>query len=98
MAYQKTAKDLAWDRERTKLKSEISDWVHRCGDKEKKIQEQQREILILANRVRDLEEAIGKLTDGKMSADEAVESLRSSAKIGEMAAFLMRHSSLGGYL
>ena len=98
MAYQKTAKDLAWDRERTKLKSEISGWIHKCGDKEKKIQEQQREILILANRVRDLEEAIGKLTDGKMSADEAVESLRSSAKIGEMAAFLMRHSNLGGYL
>ena len=47
---------------------------------------------------RDLEEAIGKLTDGKMSADEAVESLRSSAKMGEMAAFLMEHSSLGGYL
>lgn len=46
MAYQKTAKDLAWDRERTKLKSEISDWVHKCGDKEKKIQEQQKEILI----------------------------------------------------
>lgn len=98
MAYQKTAKDLAWDRERTKLKSEIAGWVHKCSDKEKKIQEQQREILVLANRVRDLEEVIGKLTDGKMSADEAVENLRSSAKIGEMAAFLMRHSSFGSYM
>lgn len=98
MAYQKTAKDLAWDRERTKLKSEISDWVHKCGDKEKKIQEQQKEILILANRVRDLEEAIGKLTDGKMSANEAIESLRSSAKLGEMATFLMKHSSFRSYI
>ena len=98
MTYQKTAKDLAWDRERAKLKSEISDWIHKCSDKEKKIQEQQREILILVNRVRDLEAAIDKLTDGKMSADEAIESLRSSAKIGEMASFLMRHSSFGSYI
>ena len=97
MAYQKTAKDLAWDKERTKLKSEISDWIRKCGDKEKTIQEQQREILILTNRVRNLEEAVGKLTNGKMSADEAVENLRSSAKIGEMAAFLMEHNSFGSY-
>ena len=40
MAYQKTAKDLAWDRERTRLQSEVQNWIRRCSEKETTIQEQ----------------------------------------------------------
>ena len=96
MAYQKTAKDLAWDRERTKLQSEVQSWIKKCADKEVTIQEQKRQNLILANRVHELEQAITKLTDGKMTPDEAVADLRSAAKIGEMASFIMGWER-GGY-
>ena len=96
MAYQKTAKDLAWDRERTKLQSEIQSWIKKCADKEVTIQEQKRQNLILANRVHELEQAITKLTDGKMTPDEAIADLRSAAKIGEMASFIMGWER-GGY-
>lgn len=96
MAYQKTAKDLAWDRERTKLQSEVQNWIKKCADKEVTIQEQKRQNLILANRVHELEQVITKLTDGKMTPDEAIADLRSAAKIGEMASFIMGWER-GGY-
>lgn len=96
MAYQKTAKDLAWDRERTKLQSEVQSWIKKCADKEVTIQEQKRQNLILANRVHELEQVITKLTDGKMTPDEAIADLRSAAKIGEMASFIMGWER-GGY-
>lgn len=96
MAYQKTAKDLAWDRERIKLQSEVQNWTKKCADKEVIIQEQKRQNLILANRVHELEEAINKLTNGKMTPDEAIADLRSAAKIGEMASFIMGWER-GGY-
>ena len=96
MGYQKTAKDLAWDRERTKLQSEVHNWTKKCADKEVIIQEQKRQNLILANRVSELEAAINKLTDGKMTPDEAIADLRSAAKIGEMASFIMGWER-GGY-
>ena len=47
MAYVKTAKDIAWDKERNKLKSEISDWIRKCGEKEHTIQCQIGQIEIL---------------------------------------------------
>lgn len=96
MPYQKTAKDLAWDRERTKLQSEVQGWIKKCADKEATIQEQKRQNLILANRVHELEEAINKLTNGKMTPDEVIADLRSAAKIGEMASFIMGWER-GGY-
>ena len=98
MAYQKTAKDKAWDVQRTKLRVEASMWQNRYNVENARCEYLTRQNQILESRVRDLEEAISKLTNGKMSADEAVESLRSSAKIGERAAFLMSHSSFGSYI
>ena len=96
MAYQKTAKDLAWDRERTRLQSEVQNWIRRCSEKETTIQEQTKKILTQANRIHELEEVIAKLTNGKMTPDEAIVDLRSSAKIGEMASFIMGWER-GGY-
>ena len=96
MAYQKTAKDLAWDRERTKLQSEVQGWIKKCADKEATIQELTKKNLIQANRIYELEEVITKLTNGKMAPDEAIADLRSAAKIGEMASFIMGRG-LGGY-
>ena len=96
MAYQKTAKDKAWDRERTRLQSEVQSWIRQCSEKETTIQEQTKKILIQANRIHDLEEVIAKLTNGKMTPDEAIADLRSAAKIGEMASFIMGWER-GGY-
>ena len=96
MAYQKTAKDLAWDRERTRLQSEVQSRIRRCSEKETTIQEQTKKILTQANRIHELEEVIAKLTNGKMTPDEAIADLRSSAKIGEMASFIMGWER-GGY-
>ena len=96
MAYQKTAKDIAWDRERTRLQSETQKWIRRCSEKEATIQELTKENLTQANRIYELEEVITKLTNGKMAPDEAIANLRSAAKIGEMASFIMGWER-GGY-
>ena len=96
MAYQKTAKDKAWDRERTRLQSEVQNLVRRCSEKETTIQELTKKNLTQANRIYELEEVIAKLTNGKMTPDEAIANLRSSAKIGEMASFIMGWER-GGY-
>ena len=97
MAYQKTAKDLAWDRERIKLKSEISDW-------ERAFRQEQKDKLILANknkeledRVAALEQALAELTKGEMTPDEAVKHMRKQSDARDMLSFLAKHSTLGGY-
>lgn len=96
MAYGKTAKGLAWDRERAKLQHESKMW--------KQSFERERESkLILANKNKELEDriealelAIIELSKGKMTPDEAIANLRFAAKIGEMASFIMGWER-GGY-
>ena len=99
MAYQKTAKDLAWDRERTKLQHESKMW--------KQSFERERESkLILANKNKELEDriealelAIIELTKGEMTPDEAVKHMRQQSDARDMLSFLTKHSSLmGGYM
>jgi cell division protein FtsB len=97
MGYQKTAKDLAWDRERTKLKSEIALWQDKFAKAQALISAQEQEMLAYECENSELRKAIEKLTDGKITPDEAIANLRSSAKIGEMASFLMKHNSFGSY-
>ena len=96
MAYQKTAKDLAWDRERTKLKSEISNW-------ERAFKQEQKDKLILANKNKELEDKIAaleqvlaELTKGEMTPDEAVKYMRKQSEARDMLSFLAKHSSLMG--
>ena len=97
MGYQKTAKDLAWDRERTKLKSEISNW-------ERAFKQEQKDKLILANknkeledRITALEQVLAELTKGEMTPDEAVKHMRKQSDARDMLSFLTKHSTLGGY-
>ena len=97
MAYQKTAKDKAWDAQRAKLRAEAAMWEDRYNVENARCESLMRKNLTLTNRIHDLEEVITKLTDGKMTPDEAISDLRSAAKIGEMTAFLMKHSSFGSY-
>jgi hypothetical protein len=96
MEYQKTAKDKAWDLERTKLRTEASMWQNRYNVENARCEYLTRQNQTLKDHIHDLEEAITRLTDGKMTPDEAVASLRSAAKIGEMASFIMGLER-GGY-
>lgn len=65
MAYQKTAKDKAWDKERTKMRSEISNWISKCGEKERQIQEQNKKIADLESQLRTYHQVISTLSNGK---------------------------------
>lgn len=90
MPYQKTAKDKAWDKERQKLKSEISNWIAKCGQKEHTIQRQVGEIAILKNKIEKLEQAIAYLTEGKATPEEILKKLDKSAELADMMQFLVR--------
>ena len=76
MAYQKTAKDKAWDKERTKMKSEISNWISKCGEKEKKIREQDKKIADLESQLRIYHQVISTLSNGKATPEEIISSMK----------------------
>lgn len=63
MNYKKTAKDLAWDKERQKMKSEIHQLTMKCGQKEREIQLRNGQIAILENRITELEEIIQSISE-----------------------------------
>ena len=90
MPYQKTAKDKAWDKERQKLKSEISDWIAKCGQKEHTIQCQAGEIATLKNKIEKLEQAIAYLTEGKATPEEILKKLDKNAELADMMQFLAK--------
>lgn len=96
MAYQKTAKDIAWDKERQKLKSEINDWIAKCGQKEHTIQCQTGEIAILKNKIEKLEQAITYLTEGKATPEEVLKKLDKNAELAGILQFMAK-SMPGGY-
>ena len=89
MPYQKTAKDKAWDKERQKLKSEINNWIAKCGQKEHTIQCQTNEIAILKNQIEKLEQAIAYLTEGKATPDEVLERMKKQSELCDMMKFLV---------
>ena len=96
MAYQKTAKDIAWNRERQKLKSEISKWIAKCGQKEQTIQRQTDEIATLKNRIEKLEQTIDYLTEGKAAPEEVLKKLDKNAELAGILQFMAK-SMPGGY-
>ena len=89
MGYQKTAKDLAWDRERQKLKSEIAQWIKVCADKTNTINHYKKEKQRLEDRISDLESAIIELTKGEMTPDEAVKAMRKNAELSDTLKFFV---------
>ena len=89
MGYQKTAKDLAWDRERQKLKSEITQWIKVCANKTDTINHYKKEKQRLEKRIDDLELAIIELTKGEMTPDEAIKAMRKNAELSDTLKFLV---------
>lgn len=98
MAYNKTAKDLAWDKERIKLRSERDKWIRICEDKNRIIKDQEKQIKILKENYANLEKAFAELTKGNLSSEEAIEKMNKQAELADTLSFICNFSSMKGYM
>lgn len=88
MAYNKTAKDLAWDRERQKLKSEIALWQKKCATKQMMIDEQSDTIKKQNELITDLKKIVAELTADDTNPDDVVAKYRKQADLVDMFGFM----------
>jgi hypothetical protein len=97
MAYEKTAKDLAWDRERQKLQTQIQGYKHMAQDNANAMEAYKAKYIESQRENEQLRAAITELTKGEMTPDEAVKHMRKQSDTHDMLSFLTKHSTLGGY-
>jgi cell division protein FtsB len=98
MAYQKTAKDLAWDRERAKLRREAEEWRDKYMKSQAIVSAQEQEMLAYEMENQELRDAIADLTDGKMTPDEVLEHMRKGSQLADMLNFFKSNPLLDRYL
>lgn len=98
MAYQKTAKDLAWDRERAKLRREAEEWRDKYMKSQAIVSAQEQEMLAYEMENQELRDAITDLTDGKMTPDEVLEHMRKGSQLVDMLNFFKSNPLLDRYL
>ena len=96
MAYQKTAKDKAWDRERQKLQSQIQAYKHMAEDNFNTYQAYQKKYVELREENDALRAAITELTKGEMTPEEVLVKMRKNAELSDMLKFMVK-SMPGGY-
>lgn len=89
MAYIKTAKDKAWDKERLRLMKEAENWRKMVIERDKQLSEKDKEIKALTCRIADLEAAIGKLTEGNATPDEIIKKINKNAELADSLKFLV---------
>lgn len=92
MLYQKTAKDLAWDRERQKLKKEAADWQYKYARAQSIISTQEQEMLAYECENQSLQEAITYLTEGAATPNEVLERMKKQSELCDMVKFLVNGS------
>lgn len=90
MSYQKTAKDKAWDAQRTKLKAQASMWEDNYNVERVKNESLVRKNQELTERIHDLERAITYLTEGKATPEEILKRLDKNAELADMMQFLVK--------
>ena len=90
--YEKTAKDKAWDAQRTKLQAEASMWRNRYNVEYARCESLMRKNDELTQRITDLEAAIEELTKGEMTAEEVLAKMRKQAELSDMVKFLVNGS------
>jgi cell division protein FtsB len=98
MAYQKTAKDLAWDRERQKLQSQIQGYKRMAQDNFNAMEAYKKKYIESQRENEKLRAAIANLTDGKMTPDEVLEHMRKGSQLADMLNFFKSNPLLDRYL
>ena len=90
--YEKTAKDKAWDAQRTKLQAEVSMWRNRYNVEYARCESLMRKNDELTQCITDLEAAVEELTKGEMTAEEVLAKMRKQAELSDMVKFLVNGS------
>lgn len=98
MAYQKTAKDLAWDRERQKLKSQIQGYKHMAQDNANAMEAYQKKYIESQRENEKLRAAITELTKGEMTPDEVMAKMRKESELKDMLGILCGNPILNKYV
>ena len=89
MAYQKTAKDLAWDRERAKLRHEAEEWRMKYNQSQAIVSAQEQEMLAYEIENQELRAAITELTKGEMTPDEIMAKMRKQSELADLMKFMV---------
>lgn len=89
MAYQKTAKDLAWDRERQKLQSQIQGYKHMAQDNFNAMEAYKEKYIESQRENEKLRAAITELTRGEMTPDEVLTKMRKQAELADTMKFFV---------
>ena len=84
MAYQKTAKDLAWDRERQKLQSQIQGYKHMAQDNFNAMEAYKQKYIESQRENEKLRAAIEQLTSGVVSVEEVLERMKKQAELSDL--------------
>lgn len=89
MAYKKTAKDLAWDRERQKLQTQIQGFKHMAQDNANAMEAYKKKYIESQRENEKLRAAIGQLTGGEVSTEEVLERMKKQSELCDMMKFLV---------
>ena len=89
MAYQKTAKDKAWDRERAKLRHEAEEWRDKYMKSQAIVSAQEQEMLAYEIENQELRAAIAELTQGEATPEEVLQKMRKQAELVDTMKFFV---------
>lgn len=89
MAYKKTAKDLAWDKERQKLQSQIQGYKHMAQDNFNTMEAYKKKYIESQRENEKLRAAIEQLTNGDVSTEEVLERMKKQSELSDMMKFLV---------
>lgn len=89
MAYQKTAKDLAWDRERQKLQTQIQGYKHMAQDNANAMEAYKKKYIESQRENEKLRAAIEQLTNGVVSVEEVLDRIKKQAELSDLMKFMI---------